>query len=91
MSVIFHGRQWRADNGGPAQTPHAGGRRRPKPERPIGREDSEEEEEEEPTSVAEEEEDEEEEEDKLWRRRVNFGALETPPPLLPTHKSIRSR
>ena len=34
---------------------------------------------------------EEEEEDKLWRRRDNFRALETPPPLLPTHKSIRSR
>ena len=39
----------------------------------------------------EEEEEEEEEEDKLWRRRDNFRALETPPPLLPTHKSIRSR
>jgi hypothetical protein len=34
---------------------------------------------------------EEEEEDKLWRRRDNFRALEPPPPLLPTHKSIRSR
>ncbi len=58
---------------------------------PEEEEEEEEDEEEVEREGGEEEEEEEEEEDKLWRRRDNFRALETPPPLLPTHKSIRSR